>query len=184
MNWKEKFKEIEKNFGKHSNIDWQPSIIYTSKVISENSNDVEAYIRTIYFLHNLLLEENYENSDREKIAALLKKYFDESLIKFSNDAEYLFFIGGILYIAEWYFGLNDDIKPINERQAFKMQKKASEIEPDNILFEWAWRFSLGEELSEVLAKRILLLDTVKTWLLDKGFPGEYILGTLKYNIKD
>jgi hypothetical protein len=98
---------------------------------------------------------------------------------FGEDSEYLFFIGKILFIAEWYFGLNDDLKPMEERKAFKMQKKAVDKDPGNNLFEWAVHFSLGHETAGRLAKQIIDHDNTKVeWLKSKGYPGEYILQAL------
>ncbi|MFM7022220.1 MAG: hypothetical protein ACKOXB_04525 [Flavobacteriales bacterium] len=173
MTWKEELIKYE------NSRDWESAIELMKDVISIDSSSSEAYISVIYLLHNLLLEEQYTGTDREEISILLKQYFNDSRKRFSENSEYLFFIGKILYIAEWYFGVDDDLKPIKERQAFKMQKKACEIEPNNILFEWGYRFSLGEKLSEKLAEIILKDDSIVTWLKVRGFHGQYILESLK-----
>ncbi|MCB9082403.1 MAG: hypothetical protein H6555_11910 [Lewinellaceae bacterium] len=174
MNWKEQLEKHE-----HSK-DWESAIELMQKTISDNPNDVEVYVRVIYLLHNILVEEDYPESDHDHIAGLLKQYFNESYKRFSDNAEYLFFIGKILYIAEWYFGIDDDFNPVEEKQAFQMQKKAFEKEPGNVLFEWAYRFSLDDKLAGYLAEQILLHDNGKVeWLRSKGFPGRYILESLE-----
>jgi hypothetical protein len=176
MNWKEKLIEME-----HCK-DFKSAISYIQLVIDNNSDDVEAYIRSIYLLHNILVEEDYRDLDHDFIADLLKSLFVTSYDKFSNNAEYLFFIGKILYISEWYFGIDDDFKPIEEKLAFNMQKKAYEMESNNILYEWAYKFSLGDKSASKLAEQILTQNKTRlAWLKSKGFPGEYILDVLKQN---
>lgn len=174
MNWKEHLTELEHR------KDYALAIEYIQGVIKENPDDVEAYIRAIYLLHNILVEEDYPESEQGFLAGLLKSYFNISYVKFSNNSEYLFFIGKILYIAEWYFGLNDRPKSMDESLAFQMQKKAHEMEKGNVLYEWAYRFSLDDKLSTYLAEQILLHNNPKLeWLKSKGFPGEYILEALE-----
>ena len=113
---------------------------------------------------------------------LLKQYFKEANSKFYDNSEYLFFVGKILYIAEWYFGIDDDLKPIQGKMAFKMQERAFEKEPENVLFEWAYRFSLNDQIAGYLAGQILRHDRNKIrWLNSKGFPGKYVLESLKRN---
>lgn len=182
MNWKEQLGKFEKLFGFHKRINWEPAIVLTQKTIVDDPNNVEAYIRLIYLLHNILVEEEYPKSEKDRLAELLKKYFNESNEKFCENSEYLFFIGKVLYIAEWYFGIDDDLKPVEEKLAFKMQKKAFVKEPENVLFEWAYSFSLDNKLAGYLAEQILLYEKAKVeWLKSKGFPGECILESLEYS---
>jgi len=174
MNWKEQLEKLELS------KNWESAIELMQRTVNDNSNDVEVYIRMIYLLHNILVEEEYPESKHDHLAKLLKLYFDESFEKFSENVEYLFFIGKILYIAEWYFGIDDDFKPVKEKQAFKMQKKAFEKEPENALFEWAYRFSIDDKLAGYIAEQILLHDkTIVEWLKSKGFPGQYILKSIE-----
>lgn len=176
MDWRKQLEEYEQT------NNWEPAIVLIQKIIADNPNNVEAYIRLIYLLHNILVEEEYSKSEKDRLAELLKKYFNESNEKFCENSEYLFFIGKILYIAEWYFGIDDDLKPVEKKLAFKMQKKAFEKEPENVLFEWAYRFSLDNKLAGYLAEQILLYEKAKVeWLKSKGFPGEYILESLEYS---
>lgn len=174
MNWKKNLIELEHH------KDYKLAVELIQKVIKDNPDDVEAYIRAIYLLHNILVEEDYSELEHDFLASLLRSYFDISYLKFSNNAEYSFFIGKILYIAEWYFGVDDDFKLTEEKQAYQMQKMAYEIERDNVLYEWAYRLSLGEKLASHLAEQILSQNKSKLeWLKSKGFPGEYILEALE-----
>lgn len=175
MNWKENLTELE------DNENWKEAIEVIQHVIIEYPNNVEAYIRGIYLLHHILVEEDYPKAQHDFLADLLKSFFKISYHKFYGNAEYLFFIGKILYIAEWYFGVDDDFKPIEERLAFQMQKKAHDLEIDNKLFKWAYLFSLGDNMSKVLAKQILADNNIMTWLDARGLPGKYIKDSLKQN---
>ena len=55
MNWKKQCEEYERSFGVHAEIDWEPVISFAGKVIENNSDDIDAYIRSIYLLHNIFL---------------------------------------------------------------------------------------------------------------------------------
>ena len=107
MTWKEQLSEIEKEFGFHKEIDWQPSIDFVNGLLDEYPNDVELNVRAVYLLHNILVEEEYPDDEESRMVELLRRWFSQSKEKFSDNAEYLFFIGKILHIAEWYFGLDD-----------------------------------------------------------------------------
>lgn len=176
MNWSNKLETLERN------KDWESAIVLMQKTISNKSENVEAYIRTIYLLHNILVEEDYPKKNHFFVEKLLKKYFKESKQKFSQNSEYLFFIGKILFISEWYFELDDSHKPLNDQLAFNMQKKAFEKEPENTLYEWAYVFSKNDKKKAFILSKDLLNDksTVLSWLKTKGFPGEYLIQSLKY----
>lgn len=171
MNWKEELIEIEKDFGFHKHKDWKPDINLVNKLLIKYPEDVDLNIRAIYFLHNILLEEEYSNEEQITMVDLLQEWFNQSKEKFSGNTEYLFFIGKILHIAEWYFGLESNIL------ALEFQKKAMEREPGNLLYEWAYRFSCSENITESrLAHQLITNEKDKVkWLKSKGFPGDYIL---------
>ncbi|MDR1203746.1 MAG: hypothetical protein LBL58_19225 [Tannerellaceae bacterium] len=175
MSWKEQLSEIESHFGYHEKRDWRPAVELVKSLVEKYPYDVEVYIRTIYLIHNILVEEDYPNNEHDEMASLLKKYFDESYSLFSENTEYLFFIGEILHIAEWYFGLEDTIL------AIEMQKKAMEKEPGNLLYEWAYRLSYpGDIVAGYLANQLIEHEKGKVdWLKSKGFPGNYVLEHLQ-----
>ncbi len=182
MNWKEQLGKYEQCFGTHSELDWNQAILLAQKIIENNPDDTEAYVRVIYALHNILVEEDYPASEHDHIAEMLKQFFDESCQKFSENPEFLFFIGKILYISEWYFGLDDDPKALEDRLAFKMQKKAFAKEPENILYEWAYVFSKDEKQRAFdLSKQLLYGNTGNLqWLKTKGFPGKYLIESIEH----
>ncbi|MBI5914739.1 MAG: hypothetical protein HY842_05135 [Bacteroidetes bacterium] len=176
MDWKKKFTYFE------DKKDWDSLMIFIQEIIKKYSENVEVSVRVIYMLHNLLVEEDCNEVKADYYTKLLLKHFNDAQVKFINDAEYLFFIGKILYISEWYFGINDDLKPINERLAFRMQAKAFEIENNNPLFEWAYLFTLHDVRATSLARQILYQEKFSMkWLKTKGFPGKYIIECLERN---
>jgi len=174
MNWK---KQLE---GYENEKNWSPAIDLMELTIRESPNDVEAYIRVIYLLHNILVEEELTNLqlDTDTMVRLLTKYFNDSKNIFINNPEYLFFIGQILYISDWYFGVDEDFIPIEETTAFRMQKKAFEIETGNMLFEWSCLYSSKNKDADYLAYKIFVNDSIMNWLKSKGFPGKYIISNL------
>lgn len=180
MDFRDKLIEIERDFGFHKKIDWKQRINLVENLLIEIPNNVELNVRAIYILHNILVEEVYPDNQLEEMIGLLQKWFNISRMKFSENSEYLFFIGKILHISEWYFGLKDN------RLAIEFQRKAMEKEPGNLLFEWAYRLSCeGDLLEEYLANQIITYDNKSVnWLKSKGYPGEYILTQIRMSNED
>jgi hypothetical protein len=175
MDWKKQLELFEHD------QDWKSAIDLVKGMAETEQGDVEVYIRAIYLLHHVLVETQYSKSGKDEAEKLLKYHFNYANHKFSDNSEYLFFVSKLLYIAEWLFGIDDNLKPLEDRIAFKMQKKAHEIEPDNLLFEWAYRFSLRDAFAGRLAQQIINEHSKLDWLRSKGFPGEYVLSSLKRN---
>jgi hypothetical protein len=179
MEWREKLSEIECHFGHHEKRDWKPAIEMACDFVKKYPDNMEIYIRVIYLIHNILVEEIYPDSEHDKMANLLKEFFDKSYSLFSENAEYLFFTGIILHIAEWYFGFEDTIFAVD------MQKKAMDKERGNILYEWSYRLSAGDIVCGYLASQLIKYDNETViWLKSKGFPGTYVLECLKMSNKE
>lgn len=173
MDWKKYLETLE------NDKDWLAAIDLVQQVIENNPSDKEAYIRGIYLLLNILLEEDYPEDRHDMMASLLKKYFEESYTKFSNDAEYLFFIGYFIELADWYFG-EDKLELAGE-----MTKKAYDLDSENLLYEWSWRFSKRDPLAEKLSEKLFTLDKSRIdWLKSKGAPGHYLLNVIKNCYED
>lgn len=149
MNWKKTLNELIKN------ENWEAALTFTRNAIAENSNDVELIIQGIYLCHTLLLEVICDSLDLEKVESDLQKYFRLGNSKFFDYPEYLFFVGRLLFIGEWLFGVNDDFKPMEERLAFQMEKKAHQLEPNNVLYKWGYIFLIDVKLASSIAKGII-----------------------------
>lgn len=173
MNWKEQLSKLEQS------KDWKSAIALMQETINQNSSSIDAYLSMNYLLMNLLVEEQYDPNDHDYYAGLLKKYFIESYAKFSNNPEYLFYIGRIACISEWYFDIE-----IEEAQS--MMKKASELKPDNMLYKWAnysdldMRESSNKEKMILYAKQALSEPGVERELKSKGALGKYLWDSLEY----
>ncbi len=181
--WKKQLEEFEQQ------EQWKAAIELMQQVVKDNLDDVEAYVRIIYLLHNVVLEvytevKKAQGINDDKIETLLKHYFSEGNRKFAENAEYLFFIGMITHIAEWYFGIEESINlPMEKHFATKMQKKASDFEPENKLYKWAYlsssvdnRYSSPiKDFARSLAKGLIEDTSTIEWLKSKGFPGQYVL---------
>ena len=72
----------------------------------------------------------FDKSKHDYYASLLKKYFDESYAKFSDNAEYLFCTGITAIMDEEYLGL--EVEAVH-----KMLIQAMKLEPDNIWYKSA-----------------------------------------------
>jgi len=173
MNWRQQLKEYE------DTKEWKLAIELMQKTINDIPGDLDAYLSMNYLLMNLLVEENYDNSKHDYYVGLLKKYFLESYSKFSHNPEYLFYIGQIACISEWYF----DLETV-EAQA--MIKEAAYLEPKNILYKWAdfigldMRNSINRGKMIYYAREVLSDSSVKKILKEKGALGEYLLNGLEY----
>lgn len=166
MNWKEQLKKHE------TNKDWKPAFEVLENAIEKNPSDVDAYLSMNYLLMNLLVEEEYDKNQHDYYAGLLKKYFLESYSKFSNNPEYLFFIGMIACMSEWYFG-------IEIQEAEKMMKEALNHEPNNPIYKWAYYGALDMRNADNRLKVIPYIEEIRkkdveTLLKSKGALGEYI----------
>lgn len=122
MFWKEKLKQLEKA------KQWDFAIDFMQEIIAGNPNDMDAYMAMNYLLMNLLVEEQYDFSKHDYYAQILKEYFDKSYVKFSHNAEYLFYMGKIAFMSVWYFGMETE-------NARAMVYEAMRLEPNNILYQ-------------------------------------------------
>lgn len=173
MNWRLRLNELT--------IDkkWNLAIELMEKIITENPQNLDAYLSINYLLMNILVEEDYETKQHDQYANLLKKYFLESYSKFSNNPEYLFYTGITAFMSEWYF--NIDIE-----DARKMIVDALKLDPENLLYKWGYNTYLDMENVENNKKAQQYALTIteenspyRKRLESKGFLGKYILEIMK-----
>lgn len=170
MNWEELLVRHE------NKRDWDSAINTVLESLSLHPDDVWAYIHAIYLFHYLLVEDDYSDDKQAYLEVLLRKSFYASKEKFTDDVEYLFFVGQILYIAEWHFGLD------NNDLAFEFQQKANSLQPDNLLYQWAVYHQSFETVMEAnkLASDITNKHPeITEYLAKKGIPGLYVLGFIE-----
>jgi tetratricopeptide (TPR) repeat protein len=174
MEWKTQLRILEHN------KQWDPAIELLEEAIAKHPDDMDAYIAIHYLLMNLLVEEEHgENFRHSYYENLVKKYFDESYAKFSSNPEYLYYTGRTAVMSEWYFDIEiDDVDA--------MLNKASQLDPDNLVYQWDHYWDLARKNSEdktVLAYIAKVLDEnspVKKRLEPKGAVGEYIFDMMTY----
>ena len=129
-------------------------IEFMQTTISAYPNDMQAYMYINFLLMNLLVNEKYDQSKYDHYISLLKKYITESYKKFSDNAEYLFCTGVIAAMKAEYSGLSVDM-------IYTMLTRATELDPDNILYKSAdylyldRRFSNQAPVALEYAKQIL-----------------------------
>ena len=99
--WKEQLAKYEET------KDWDAALKLMQKVIEDDSDNIDAYLLTDYLLMNLLVEEEYEFAKTDYYSGLLKRYFNESYVKFSQEPEYLFYTAITASMSEWFMGIND-----------------------------------------------------------------------------
>lgn len=174
IHWKKQLAQFEHN------RQWDEAIEFMRKVIAQYPDNLDAYLSINYLIMNLLVEEDdYDQSKHYYYAALLKRYFDESYTKFSENPEYLFFIGKIAVMSEWYFG-------IEQEEIKQLLDKALILDPNNILYQWTYYMFLdkkdpkSKELRKAYANSIIKNESIKKLLLSKGSLGKYILELLVY----
>jgi tetratricopeptide (TPR) repeat protein len=173
MDWKNNLKQFE------DKKKWDSAIELMENVIKDNPNSLEAYLNICYLLMNLLVEEDYDEKKHDYYAKLTKKYFDESHTKFTNNPEYLYFIGRIACMSEWYFGI--EIEDANQ-----MLKKATQLDPENLIYKWDYYASFSKENPfnpEVINYANIVLQAnspIAQLLNEKGSLGKYILGMMKH----
>ena len=119
MNWKEQIAQLEQQ----GNFDI--AIFLLEKVIAENPHTIDGYIFLLYRLMDTLVEggcywanskdplrnikrEYYDSKDGDYIV-LAKKYFAESYNKFSDNPEYLYYVGRGMGPAHYFFGVDDEM---------------------------------------------------------------------------
>jgi tetratricopeptide (TPR) repeat protein len=171
MTWTDILAEYEKS------KKWQEGLALLEGQIQKEPNNCEAYVRIIYLIHNLLVDEDYEKYgfDHYYLSSLLLKYYKESFPKCKEDVEYIFFLGNVMHIAEWYFDEKDNTF------AIQLQKKAMDMEPDNLLFKFCYELSISNDMEELktLATEIYNQSKYLDWSSKKGYPGRYAIGKVK-----
>lgn len=173
MSWRKQLIEFEKN------KQWDTAIEFMQSIIEKEPNNIDAYLCICYLLMNLLVEEDYDCDKHDYYAKLLKKYYETSFEKFSHNPEYLFFIGRILCMAEWY--VNVDIHDVE-----LMLHTAMNLDPNNIIYQFTYYSALhlkdpSNQSVLLYAKKILDQHSyLKNELLKKGSLGEYILDIMMH----
>lgn len=156
---------------------WEEVLSSLKKTADNSPDSPRPHIEAICFLVDLLLEGPSEGRidfvrDADEVASEIKSFFDFSRERFGRNAEYLFFVGYLISLTDWYFD-EDTLET-----ARQMEKSASELEPENDLYRWGYLMSIRDRSAENLAARILSQPERIKWLESKGCAGAQIRETL------
>jgi hypothetical protein len=163
-------RRIEKNY----NID--EAIKY---IESNHEKDLDDFLRVIFLLQNFLVNGQYTKKEYDFVASKINKIFLETKSKYSHVPEYLFYVGFIASMAEWYFNIKiEDIE--------SMIKDATQFEPENLLYKWRYyaitdqRSEINTKLKYLLSKQILENNVLMQGIESKGSLGKYLEGFIQY----
>lgn len=167
MKWQQ---EIDIEFNSDN---WRRNLDRMLAAIKENNEDVDAHIQAMYLMHDVLQEIGCDKEEEEVLIKELLRMFKQASIRFSNVASYQFFMGKRAHIAEWHFG-QDDVE-----LALEMEKRAVELEPDNLIYRWGLAVTMSEKEEAIrLAGMILADEKQMEWLRGQGEPGRYMVNFL------
>lgn len=172
MSWKDDLLELKRQER------WMDIIVSCEQQIQKDCHSANSYIQTIYLTHDILLEETPTPLEAQEAQRLLILTFLDGQQRHMDNAEYLFFVGSLVPIAEWLFGLKEGPKPVEERIGYKMVRKAAQIEPDNLLYRWSFQDYYRDAQSKQLAQDILSDQVIVSYLRRQGYAGEYMLDIL------
>ena len=168
MEWKESLRKLERN------KQWDEAIEFMQAVIDQNHDDMDAYIAMNYLLMNLIIEEEWNNSNHSYYVEQLQKYIDESYDKFSYNAEYLYYMSQIISVSDCFIDASD----YNTKN---MSVVALKLDPLNPIYKWDYHYGISEKNpkdKELLAYINNVLDEnsfIQKTLNSKGAIGEYFL---------
>jgi hypothetical protein len=163
MSWKDRLDDLVQKRR------WKELGTFVADALNQNRASDDIAIEAIYLLLNVLLYGEWESQEEAgEIERTLRELFTKSYAKFHNNAQYLFFVGYFIALAEWAFG-QEDLK-----LSHAMLKKAAELEPGNLLYKWGYRFSSGDPTAGQLTEKLYLNSEVIASLASKGDAGKYI----------
>jgi hypothetical protein len=172
MSWKETLAKLEQRKM------WDEAIDFMNEVIKESPNEPDSYIFMIYFMFNLLLEENYDDAKDEEYVQQATRYFEESYSKFAKNPEYLYFCGRFIDIAYWLFGAEED-------DGEAMMKRAYKLDPESLVWSepYVWELAKKDPASPQLKKYAERIqdsnNSLRAYLKSKGAVGQYILESIE-----
>lgn len=165
--------------------EWDKAIDLLQRVIKENPDEMHAYIYLLFMLvyrvyHEIPLPEQHKIKE---YSALIKKYFKISYPKYSENAEYLYFLAETMFWAEWEFDYElEDVKLLLE--------KAQQLDPENLVYQdrYYWRLfrdleknnfndqTKKEELKKYIDEVLKKDSSIQQFLQQRGLIGEVLLG--------
>lgn len=146
--------------------DWDE---YISTAKDAGVTDVDLAVEAIFLLFtNLVYPQSNFVPEYKQMMKALEHLFQYFLGIYKDNAKFLFFVGYFNALSEWAFGQEDF------GLSHEMLRKAFEIEPENILYEWGYRFSTGDPQAESITERLYLDRDQLSRLMSTGAAGRFI----------
>lgn len=184
MDWENEIADLEELLNSGKDFDWFFIAKQISKLLDEYKNCTLAY-RAICYIYEILAEKNYKISDLDFYESFLRSNLNKYKLKCNGDAAFLFFVGHRLNNFEWHWGICTDDCPFQETETFEFVRKAVELEPNNLVYQWLYLSYMNEKRqSRERAVQIIEDPNYISWLNSKGFPGKDMLEVIKHSITD
>ena len=170
MELKNELKLIEKERDVYSAVEF---------IENEENQSLDNFLRVVFVLLDFLVDGQYTQNEHDFFAIKIKEIFNNAKLQYSGSYDFFFFAGVMIYIAEWYFEID------NIDEAKIMLENTMKSNPDNIVYKWGYysitdqRAEINTVLKQLLSKQILDDDSILEWLNSKGLLGEYILGIIQ-----
>lgn len=194
MNWKETLNILEQN------EDFDVAIFFMQNVIRENPDDVDAYIFMLFRLMDTIVEHScyfanisrtavrdikkeYYDAKEDEYSLLAPRYFQEGYAKFSDNAEFLYYVGDTACMSYWYFTRNEELID-------SMLPKASLLDPKNPVYQWPYYAAIqrkndkDEGLLKYIEKVLEDDSQIQKTLQTKGALGKGMLSRMRYWAKE
>lgn len=150
----------------------------------EKNQSLDNYLRVLFLILDFLVDDQYSQEEHNFVSNKFKNIFEEAKMKYSNYNDFLFYIGMMIFIAEWYFGFP------NTDNAFYMLKEAHKSNPENKLYNWGLycitdqrpevNTQKKQEVTNELLNDELILEIIK----NKGLLGKYTLGIINCTLEN
>ena len=150
--------------------EWPEAIAILEKQYASTPDDVDV-VCNLQFCYGLYLRDYIEEWEGEEFdhyreANIL--LFRESQTKYNDNPVWLFYIGFMIVLAEWLYGLQDD-GILGE----EMMERACALEPDNLLYQSA-NYACDHALYAWFEKKFYPGGLDKASIVAHGPIGEYV----------
>jgi hypothetical protein len=151
-----------------------------SDLYLESKSDYEIWKHFYFFLWTAIEDAPNEFNEKINHSEMMQKMFDEGKKNFSDLADFNFIAGYTVSIFPYEYGNYDDL----EIEASQMLKKATEIEPKNLIYKLVYYRSLENVDKEKYRKlEVESAPRVLETFSGKGALNKYFRQVLTYRIE-
>ncbi|MCM1501400.1 MAG: hypothetical protein NC115_01880 [Bacteroidales bacterium] len=169
MNWKE---ELQNYIG---NEEWEKALSMMPDVLVRDNYSIDAYLNYFFIFEEIVTCPSIDFSDSliDWVKRLMLPLHEDSLDRYSDNAEYLFWHGFMMIRCNWIC-YPDDL------ESEQMLRKAHEMEPENKLYAWAVLDGIERQKCEM---EIVNNEDIMNCIISKGPVGVYLEGILINSVK-